>query len=62
MQQIFNQEILKKLKLGADIVEIAKCKVHYNSYKKTVFKIRRQVNQMLPKSHQEIILTLPIKK
>jgi hypothetical protein len=59
MQQIFNQEISKKIKLGADIVEVAKCQVHYNNYKNTLFKIRRQDTPNLPKTHQQIILTIP---
>jgi hypothetical protein len=57
LQQIFNNEVNKSVKLGANIDEIASCKIKFNSYKNNLYKIRRTNTQSLPKRVQQVILT-----
>ena len=57
LQQIFNNEINKKVKQGANIDDIASCKIKFNNYKKNLYKIRRTDTPSLPKRVQQVILT-----
>ena len=57
LQQIFNNEISKRVKKGSNIDEIAACKIKYVNHKKNLNKIRRQDTPSLPKRVQQVILT-----